>query len=678
MHRVQTYLPQDRLRALAENRSLPDRTYGSAILADISGFTHLTEKLTRSLGARKGADNLSRQLNAVYSALIERVEQYGGSIISFAGDAIIGWFEPEGDSSSALRAVTCATVMQAEMEAFTDLSLKIAIATGPARRFVVGEPDIQLLDTLAGKTIMRLASAERLAGKGEIVLDQATGEAIAPNTAMGEPRVDAPTSEQFLVLKRLVHPAAPQPSPALDEAALLAFHYSRTENTAKKREYLKKAGEAAQGAYANESALDYYRQVSNNSPRPEERIDLLLRMGTVLQLTGQWEQAKAQYETALQVAEQHGLEAQRVSCQVKLATWHSLRGNYPSAREQLEKAFQLAEQSGDRAGTCDVFIELSNVYWRLGNFETALGHARQGVELARQMGDMKRESEALFFMGTISGQQANYAESKVYFEKTLALASKLNDKRRVASVLMNHSTNYYYQGDYQTARDFMENGLATYREIGDKRGTTLALNNLANLFYMEADYVTARRYYQQALALARETGDRYALSLALSSLGITAFQQGEYAQADVYYQESLSINTQLGDKIGLSLVQCYLGLLALNQGQSAQAYEFFLAGLQIAQQSEIHLYFIYNLIGIACVLVAEEQPGEAAKLLSAADSHRQKFGFKLETELQQPYEQALARVKDCLEAASFESAWQAGQGLDMRQTMELARESNVL
>ena len=54
MHRLGTYLPQDRLRALAKGETLPGLTSGSAIFADISGFTLLTEKLTQTLGPRKG------------------------------------------------------------------------------------------------------------------------------------------------------------------------------------------------------------------------------------------------------------------------------------------------------------------------------------------------------------------------------------------------------------------------------------------------------------------------------------------------------------------------------------------------------------------------------------------------------------------------------------------------
>jgi class 3 adenylate cyclase len=88
MNPLHSYLPQDRLRALARGEPLPDRASGAALFADISGFTPLTEALSRDLGPRRGVDELSGQINAVYDALIAQVERFGGSVIGFAGDAM--------------------------------------------------------------------------------------------------------------------------------------------------------------------------------------------------------------------------------------------------------------------------------------------------------------------------------------------------------------------------------------------------------------------------------------------------------------------------------------------------------------------------------------------------------------------------------------------------------------
>src|SRR6266545_6677399 len=96
---LSTYIPQDRLRALARGETLPDRTNGSALFADISGFTPLTESLRESLGARQGAEVLSRQMGEIFSALVAEVEKYGGSVIDFAGDSMLCWFDRGNDEA---------------------------------------------------------------------------------------------------------------------------------------------------------------------------------------------------------------------------------------------------------------------------------------------------------------------------------------------------------------------------------------------------------------------------------------------------------------------------------------------------------------------------------------------------------------------------------------------------
>ncbi|HEX9371938.1 MAG TPA: adenylate/guanylate cyclase domain-containing protein, partial [Roseiflexaceae bacterium] len=197
------YLPTDRLHALARGVALPDRTHGAALFADISGFTPLTEALVRALGPRRGAEELTRQLNEVYAALIAEVDRYGGSVIGFSGDAITCWFDDTwrletGDwrladsaippasslqppaSSATLRATACALMMHRAMARFggvelpsggiVTLGLKAGVASGPARRFAVGDPSIQLIDVLAGATLERLAAIEHLTHRAEVVL----------------------------------------------------------------------------------------------------------------------------------------------------------------------------------------------------------------------------------------------------------------------------------------------------------------------------------------------------------------------------------------------------------------------------------------------------------------------------------------------------------------------------
>jgi class 3 adenylate cyclase len=206
---IHTYLSQDRLRALARGETLPDRAHGSALFADISGFTALTEGLRESLGARRGAEELTKTLGAVYSALISQIEKFGGSVIAFAGDAALCWFD-DTHGNAAPRAAACAFALQEVMRDFstislpggktTALTLKVTIATGHVRRFVVGDPEVRRLDTLAGATVTRTSTAEHLAGKGEVIIDEATAQALGETLTIQEWRTDADSDERFAVL----------------------------------------------------------------------------------------------------------------------------------------------------------------------------------------------------------------------------------------------------------------------------------------------------------------------------------------------------------------------------------------------------------------------------------------------------------------------------------------------
>lgn len=183
MGSLNAYIPQDRRQAIARGEELPDRTQGAALFADISGFTPLTEALVKELGSRRGADELTKHLNLVYSALIAQVDRYQGSVIGFSGDAITCWFEDD----LGLRVIACGLAMQRAMTQFEhittpsgsiiSLGMKVAIAGGPARRFRVGDPHLQYIDVLAGHTLERMAAAERQTRRGEVVV---AVETIAP------------------------------------------------------------------------------------------------------------------------------------------------------------------------------------------------------------------------------------------------------------------------------------------------------------------------------------------------------------------------------------------------------------------------------------------------------------------------------------------------------------------
>ena len=221
---LSAYIPADRQRAIAAGISLPTRSHGAVLLADISGFTPLTEALTRALGQARGAEELVSTLDQVYDSLLREVHRFGGSVISFSGDGVICFFE----GIEVHRAVAAAFAMQTAIQQFQhviiprgesiSLTVKVAVAFGSIRRFQVGNPSIQFLDTLAGTAVDRLAEAAKLAGKGEVVCDEPTVLALANIAILHEWRLGNNT--RYAVLSGITQPALPVPEAALDPQAL--------------------------------------------------------------------------------------------------------------------------------------------------------------------------------------------------------------------------------------------------------------------------------------------------------------------------------------------------------------------------------------------------------------------------------------------------------------------------
>lgn len=202
----EAYIARDRRKALSAGLELPDRVSGSALFADISGFTPLTEALANELGPQRGAEELTANIGRVFHAVIGELDEFGGDVIYFSGDAITCWI----DGDDGVLACAAALAMQEAIErtgtivtpggATVKLAMKVAVAVGDARRFVVGDPEIQLIDVLAGRLIDELAAAEHSAQKGDVILEQSAMERLGDRVTLGELREDHDTGRAHAVL----------------------------------------------------------------------------------------------------------------------------------------------------------------------------------------------------------------------------------------------------------------------------------------------------------------------------------------------------------------------------------------------------------------------------------------------------------------------------------------------
>lgn len=182
-----------------------DEVEGTLLFADVSGFTRLTERLSRR--GKVGAEEMVTTISEVWEALLASDD--GGDVLKFAGDALLLFYQGEGH---AHRACQRALAMQRELArvgriesagSFVRLRMSIGINSGRFHFFLVGDDHLDLL--VLGEAATRTIDIEAAASAGQVLIGDETAR-LAEGARLGKRIADGH-------LLRSVPPCPPSPGP---------------------------------------------------------------------------------------------------------------------------------------------------------------------------------------------------------------------------------------------------------------------------------------------------------------------------------------------------------------------------------------------------------------------------------------------------------------------------------
>ena len=168
------------LHWLAEGGPSLRSVEGSLLFADISGFTHLSERLEAR--GRAGAEEMVMLIGEVLTALVAEIEDRGGDVLLFVGDALVALFDG-GDA--ATRAARAAAAIQHWFASHgrvstsvgrVTLRVSVGVASGPIDLVLAGGDDRGIF--VAGATTSEMVRLERAATAGEILVNVRTAAAL--------------------------------------------------------------------------------------------------------------------------------------------------------------------------------------------------------------------------------------------------------------------------------------------------------------------------------------------------------------------------------------------------------------------------------------------------------------------------------------------------------------------
>ncbi len=481
------------------------------------------------------------------------------------------------------------------------------------------------LATLRGKEMVLGRDASQFEGTREFAFKHALLRDVAYETVLLRQRRPYHAQAARWLIERSAERA--------DEyAALIAEHFDRAGAVDQAATWYARAGRQAQAVYANADAIALYRRAlvltADRPPPPPaappstfnlqpSTIDLRLALGEVLELTGAWADAMAQYDAALDLAEASGDLAAQARCHQARADVLALQGDYPAALAALDQARVRLDGLGDERALIGLLGRVGKVREAQGELVQARAVLEESLALAERVGDRRGAAEALTRLGSMEWQQKYGAMARQPLERAVAIWREVGDRGGLLRCLgwLGHVM-AFGQGDVVAARAAVEEALALAREMGDRHGTAMAQHDLANLEFLPGgDVERARQAYLRGLAVHRELGNKPGIVVSLYTLGEAAAVLGEWDEAWRYYGESAAAARELGMKARLAYALGRLGELALLREDYAAAQALDEESLALLRDARADVPAAQTLCDLALDVVGLGDPARARELL---------------------------------------------------------------
>jgi class 3 adenylate cyclase/tetratricopeptide (TPR) repeat protein len=386
-------------------------------------------------------------------------------------------------------------------------------------------------------------------------------------------------------------------SDRLDElAATLGYHFQNAEVRDKAARYLFRAADRAKATFANKEALALYRtaidqikQLLNvEAEQPAVWCTMATQLyeglGDVLELTGEHDDARSAYQSALaQIPE--GETIRRSRLYRKFGSTYVIQRRYEETLQRYETAeIELGQEPAELASEWWqewVQIQLDRMwvyYWQ--------GMVREMTELAEQSRPIVEQHGTPIQRGK--------------FFQMLALYSLRRD-RYVAS---------------EEAVDYAQAAVSTSQE-SDNLGETLHIRFVLGFTHLwRGSLAEAEQHLQATLGLAERVGDVVIQLRCLTYLTLANRKRGRIEETRNYLVRSLRLATEVKMIEYIAMAKANIAWVAWREGELSEARAHSQAALEMWHQMPVPYMFdwmaTWPLIGVA---LTQERIAEAIECI---------------------------------------------------------------
>jgi len=372
----------------------------------------------------------------------------------------------------------------------------------------------------------------------------------------------------------------------------LAYNFYEAGAWEQALEYGQRAGEQAQAMYAPRAAIEQFTRALDAAQKGSIPLPTLLYRlrGQAYQTLGDFERARLDYETTLQLARVAGDRQGEWQALMDLGFLWAER-DYIQTGAYCQQALALARGMDDP-------ITLAHTLNRLGNWQVnveqpleALRSHQEALTLFQQAHDVQGIAQTYDLLGMANTLGGDLLQASAYYQQAVTLFRELDDRQGLASslttLMMLGEGGGYETGTMVPATNsfadsihFGELALETAREIGQRSAEAYALFALAQYMGPHGEYTRVLEAAKASLTIAKQIEHRQWLTSAHWQLGVLYLDLLALPEAQQHLEQALTLAHELGSWNWIRIASGFLAPLHLLQEDLTKAESILTAALE--------------------------------------------------------------------------------------------------
>ncbi|HLF88267.1 MAG TPA: tetratricopeptide repeat protein [Anaerolineales bacterium] len=218
-----------------------------------------------------------------------------------------------------------------------------------------------------------------------------------------------------------------------------------------------------------EAAENRYRRSLNICRAPESRdmrgeAACINNLGILEQDRGNYHQAKAHYQEAIEVYQKAGDRQGEGNTLANLGGFAASRGDYPLAIETFQRVFSLVLETGDRHGQGHAQNHLGQIATSLGQYNTAKGYYDRALSIYTEINDHRGIGHIYLNSGYLALREEKLETALQQAEAAIAHVQKWRDPPTEGAAWLVAGQAYTCQRQYQKADEALAQAEHIFKE----------------------------------------------------------------------------------------------------------------------------------------------------------------------------------------------------------------------